>query len=953
MYNAGNLASRMLAGAFGTSGIADGTVVCVLGHSRHTVVNIYMGRGGSIIQNQVIAPDHTPAVVPRSRAGRNRLSPPRNLTELVERSLVLRSLDVARAGRLTQVVGPPGSGKTVVLAQWRERLLGAGAKVAWCTMSEREAEPAAFLAMLARAIDFAGLSMVDTGLFDIPDVEPRAALDSILLKLELSQVELVIIIDAFDCIDSPRMATCIEELVSTAPDTVHVVLATRRRPQVATAALRAHGFVRSIESNELQLSIGEISQILHLPEDAPEVAVVAERTGGWAVAVDLYRIWRSRTGLSDNLTPLFTSQVSEVADYLTEQVFATLDPEHQVVLIELSIIDYITPGLADWVRQTSGSAQMLEDIQAALPGLVERGAVETEPTYRIHPLLMDYARARLQYTMAAAHKCDLHYRAATWFESHQRYVEALPHARASGNEGFVARMLAGLRPFHIFLASGAGELRAILRVITPELLAPHPRLQLMAALAHFKAGFFLEANAMLKEVKARTLGFSKDPYGNERYLQVEGRILEFLFSAHIDGPECSSEILDSVIEIRRWAHDDPLMWAATENLMIVIHEHRGNLSAAQDAVLRTRAIYQSQNALHFAVDFLLNHDVLISLAHGDLHIAADLSSALRRRQSTGLSSDAPTLAMTRIANAVTDYERKFNEGAADAVRQGLDQLGESEAWFEHYALCYVVIADVAYRRGGVAALRKCVDEARNRTHRIGVGTVDRFLAAVETGYLVRAGQLAAARPAVDRLLKRQEAWKDGWPSSWRERDAVATALALWSIAAADFEAALRGAQALVDEGLNGGRRRTHIKGLVLMTLTRCAEGDRAAAATLMEEALRLTMSDGHVAVFAEEGDAILPALESVIGDEAAMAAVRRHAEAVARTISMSRRDLNALNEREAQIVALLAEGASNKLIGRKLSLSENTIKFHLKKIFAKLGVTSRKAVVEVSRNRPL
>ena len=419
-----------------------------------------MGEGGSKIQNQAARSDSLHRATPRS--GRDRLFPPRHLTELVERSLVLRSLDVARAGRLTQIVGPPGSGKTVVLAQWRKRLLGADVTVAWCTVSERETEPAAFLAMVARAIDASGISMVDTGLFDVPDVESRVALDAILLKLEVSLTEIVIIIDAFDRIDSPRLATCIEELVTTVPDTVHIVLATRRRPHLATAALRAQGAVRSIEAGELQFSAGEIGALLGLPEDSPEVSIIAERTGGWAVAVDLYRIWRVRTGFDNNLAPLFTSQVSEVADYLTEQVFATLDPHHQCVLIELSIIDYITPGLADWVLKTSDSANVLEQIQAALPGLVERGAVEAEPTYRIHPLLMDYARARLQHSTPYAHKCELHHRAASWFGAHQRYVDALPHARAAGNDEFLADMLAGIRPFHLFLASGAGELRAIL-----------------------------------------------------------------------------------------------------------------------------------------------------------------------------------------------------------------------------------------------------------------------------------------------------------------------------------------------------------------------------------------------------------------------------------------------------------------------------------------------------------
>ena len=52
-------------------------------------------------------------------------------------------------------------------------------------------------------------------------------------------------------------------------------------------------------------------------------------------------------------------------------------------------------------------------------------------------------------------------------------------------------------------------------------------------------------------------------------------------------------------------------------------------------------------------------------------------------------------------------------------------------------------------------------------------------------------------------------------------------------------------------------------------------------------------------------------------------------------------DPNALTEREEAVLALVAEGKSNAQIGAALGLSENTIKFHLRNLFSKLGVTNR------------
>ena len=54
-----------------------------------------------------------------------------------------------------------------------------------------------------------------------------------------------------------------------------------------------------------------------------------------------------------------------------------------------------------------------------------------------------------------------------------------------------------------------------------------------------------------------------------------------------------------------------------------------------------------------------------------------------------------------------------------------------------------------------------------------------------------------------------------------------------------------------------------------------------------------------------------------------------------------RRPESSLTQRETDILALLAEGKSNRDIARSLYLSEKTVKAHLAAIFRKLGVTNR------------
>jgi DNA-binding NarL/FixJ family response regulator len=64
-----------------------------------------------------------------------------------------------------------------------------------------------------------------------------------------------------------------------------------------------------------------------------------------------------------------------------------------------------------------------------------------------------------------------------------------------------------------------------------------------------------------------------------------------------------------------------------------------------------------------------------------------------------------------------------------------------------------------------------------------------------------------------------------------------------------------------------------------------------------------------------------------------------HAEAAAELASRAADD--ALSEREIEVLSLVAAGNSNKLIADELSISEDTVKGHVKSILSKLGVNDR------------
>jgi DNA-binding NarL/FixJ family response regulator len=50
---------------------------------------------------------------------------------------------------------------------------------------------------------------------------------------------------------------------------------------------------------------------------------------------------------------------------------------------------------------------------------------------------------------------------------------------------------------------------------------------------------------------------------------------------------------------------------------------------------------------------------------------------------------------------------------------------------------------------------------------------------------------------------------------------------------------------------------------------------------------------------------------------------------------------DSLSERERRVLAMVAEGLPNKLIARRMSISEKTVKAHLTSVFRQIGVTDR------------
>ena len=63
--------------------------------------------------------------------------------------------------------------------------------------------------------------------------------------------------------------------------------------------------------------------------------------------------------------------------------------------------------------------------------------------------------------------------------------------------------------------------------------------------------------------------------------------------------------------------------------------------------------------------------------------------------------------------------------------------------------------------------------------------------------------------------------------------------------------------------------------------------------------------------------------------------------------------LEPLNPRETEILALIADGLSNREIAQRIHLSLETVKWYNKQIFAKLGAASRTQAVSIAKKNQI
>jgi ATP/maltotriose-dependent transcriptional regulator MalT/DNA-binding SARP family transcriptional activator len=370
--------------------------------------------------------------------------------ETLARTRLLDWLDVKIHSRVIFVIGDAGYGKTTLLADFSRRTR---LRTLWYRIDEDDRDWVGFLSHLVAAGREHDPSFAPSTAALLRSLEPGGttredAIETFLAELpSITSDGAVLIFDDFHLADEVADIRLIaREIVTRAPERLSIVFASRRQPAVPVARLRSLGELAEIGIAELRFSESEMEQLFretfHRPLEADVLADLARRTEGWAASLSLVQAAlreRSPAETRSFVRGLSGAQ-DELHDYLAEEVVGDLPAIHQQFLMRTSILQLVTPELA---QVATGLAAI--EVQSLLTeserlGMLGRRTERRASGQRYHPLVRELLEARLGRELGDDGVADLHVVVARWAEPSD-WRTAAYHFAAADQWGDVRQVL--------------------------------------------------------------------------------------------------------------------------------------------------------------------------------------------------------------------------------------------------------------------------------------------------------------------------------------------------------------------------------------------------------------------------------------------------------------------------------------------------------------------------------
>jgi len=867
----------------------------------------------------------------------------------VQRTALLERILGGGSARVVFLQGPAGHGKSTALQQLRAASAAQGSTTAWLTLDEADNDLRRF---------YLHLQTMAASLGAMGEERDQGRRRSDWLVAQLLRVEkpVALFFDDFQHLSHKAVLGFFLELFEHLPDHVRLFMATRSLPDMGLARLVVNQRVLVLQSDHLRFSQAEVAQFFAANRSgegqgdvsAAEIAAIYRSTEGWPAALQLFRLSLASPSVRAALDDIADYRPRELAEYLADNVLALQAPDTQAFLLRTALLGRLTASLCHAVTGRTDSQELLLSLERA--GLFVRSLDTELRWFRYHGLFSSFLAEQLQ--QQSPEQADaVHRAAAHWHRQRGNHEETVQHALCCRDFTLAANTL----------ESWASQLVADAQLVTLERwvdqlplaeVVQRPPLLVKAAWALV----FLHRRSKLKGLLP----------------ELEALAAAGSAQAHI----VLSMAAISADDIPRSAH-----WL--RGLELREHESEGfaafGLGAAANVAAyhslsahefeRTRELLSVASAHNERGGAPFSRGYTIGMQGMNLLVQGQLQEALQ----CFLAGMAPVQmhASKSVASAALVacliwalYEANRLDEAELLFTRHQDIINES-ALLDFVALAYLAIVRIHDARGRAGRALVVLDEAEAIAHAhgwprlVGVLNWERIRRALLAGQPERAASIATL---------------NGMGSAPRHGSVFtedAEGAALGSIRLAIHGRYLeQAARALaVERNSCNGRSYRHIKLNLLEAQLHVLRGEANVAQRHLKRALQLAAPGGFVRCFLDEGagvlqllresyQALLQAENEGAPQDSERSFIERLLQASGTDLSQSQtsppvRLVETLTEREHEILVLLANGVANKQMAARLFVSENTIKFHLKNIFAKLGVVSRLQAINVGRKLKL
>ncbi len=910
-----------------------------------------------------------------------KLVPPIREGRLVERPRLLDGLGAVDQHTLTLIMGPAGYGKTSLMVQLFRQLQAGGELVGWLSLDEADGDVLEFftyLAELASRMD-PGVGASLRAILDTGDPVPAATLTALFVN-DLFQVErdVFLFLDDIHFVADNPVVGVIDQLLQTAPPRLHIVVSSRGAPPFQLGRLRSQRELLLVDGPDLRFSISETTRLLEL-EGFTSVAdscvrELAERTEGWIAGLQLAIIsLRSREDKSHFIAS-FSGDHRDVADFLAEDVLARLDEDLRDFLMQTSILRRFDARLCDAIIGTDKAREHLDRLEAS--SLFLFSLDDQRQWYRYHHLFAEFLHKRLREQQPAV-EVDLHQRASAWFERHGYTEEAFSHALQAGDHHRAGRILSD-QCEAIFYAGRLATLANWSARLPEAVLDEFPNIQHLRAWSLILEWRFDEASAILQRVNETLNRWGRERTVDLETLHKQRRILlhrEMMLAQFADQmPTVELQCLDLKND---FPTDDAYLQGTVDTSLIYARREQYKLGDIEALAASARSWFR-QSGSRFVIVW---HNSILGPSY--LMTGQPNSALTALREAFDIAKEiagefSPLVAMPALLMSEVYYELDQTETAQKLIDTYLPIAAEL-GFVDQLVAAFVTKARLAAIRDDSAAVCDALSTGARMAAAQSFTRLKLQVAGERVRQLLGSNNVAAAaqvaRDAGIDLAKKP--LPTGNVTTAMEAEAVCWArLAMAEGRVIDAAEVLR---MWLKFATDRGAVRSEIRIGVLLACCLRLAGDAGAARRLMSRILARAQPTRFVRPFVDEGapvEALLQEVDPGAGvvngsvdpvatfvrtllaafhpDGApAVAAETAHrhvpANEDAADFEPGAPPPELLSAREVEILSLVADGLRNREIGRRLGLTEGSVKWYMQQIYDKVG--SRRRLQAVTRAR--